>query len=252
MVIPRVQEFLASLKDTEVQLEVLRYSGIHVALNEIAAVGSRWPSSLVLVAEEILRKWQDQLGPLSEIRADLWGPGGRLEGIPKHICWGLDSGIKHPDEPTTQAVKKLKIDVPNWLVAGAKGHKYPLHFGHNGFRVGRYVCLKPWSKMKMITCSSSWWINLPSAYRDGIIHCSIKGITADDLGAYAIVMTDNQAIDDTEGSTTYVASSTDNGRFKLTKNMTDHNLVRVLRTFRLNSKLAPEGGVRYDGLLVHC
>ena len=37
-------------------------------------------------AEELITKWEDEMGPLKNLRADLYGPGGRMEGIRK-IAW---------------------------------------------------------------------------------------------------------------------------------------------------------------------
>lgn len=34
-------------------------------------------------AEELIQKWEDELGPLKNLRSDLYGPGGRLEGVTK-------------------------------------------------------------------------------------------------------------------------------------------------------------------------
>ena len=61
-------------------------------------------------------------------------------------------------------------------------------------------------------------------------------------------MTNEEVENDTVDSMTYIASPKDPGRFKLSRNMTCHNLVRILRTCQLRSKLAPKAGVRYDGL----
>ena len=38
---------------------------------------------LVVMAEELIQKWEDTLGPLKNLRSDLYGPGGRLEGVMK-------------------------------------------------------------------------------------------------------------------------------------------------------------------------
>lgn len=79
----------------------------------------------------------------------------------------------------------------------------------------------------------------------------MNGITADQLQAYAILMTGNQEME-TEGENNikYKASSTDPGRLKLLNNVISRNLVRVLRSWRLQSDLKPKVGLRYDGLYV--
>lgn len=78
---------------------------------------------------------------------------------------------------------------------------------------------------------------------------SSDGITANEDGAYAIVITDQEEIDTgREGVIGYRTSATDPGRFRLLKNVRSHNKIRILRTWRLNSRFAPSAGVRYDGL----
>ena len=38
---------------------------------------------VVVQAEALIQKWENQLGPLKNLRSDLYGPGGRLEGVRK-------------------------------------------------------------------------------------------------------------------------------------------------------------------------
>ncbi len=53
----------------------------------IAAPGNYcWPLDLQTQAEALISKWQDELGPLDNLRADLYGPGGRMEGVRK-VPW---------------------------------------------------------------------------------------------------------------------------------------------------------------------
>lgn len=68
-------------------LELLRYSRIEKALIVIAAPGNAyWPMDILDRAEGLISKWEDKLGPLKNLRADLYGPGGRMEGVRK-ITW---------------------------------------------------------------------------------------------------------------------------------------------------------------------
>ena len=70
-------------------LDLLRFSRIEKALMVIANTGqSCWPMEVVVQAEELIQRWEDQLGPLKNLRADLYGPGGRLEGIRKIVDKG--------------------------------------------------------------------------------------------------------------------------------------------------------------------
>ena len=136
-----VRGFIVRLKNTEAKIEALRYSRIHLALMEISAVGSRWPSALISASEEILRAWQDQLGSLSDVRGDIWGPGGRLEGVPKETCLVQHSIVNSNDEKMSinQRLELMDLSSPAWNVEGAQNYEYPLHYGHNGFPVGRWV-----------------------------------------------------------------------------------------------------------------
>ena len=53
----------------------------------IVAIGNTcWPMDILVHAEELITKWEDELGPLKSLRADLYGPGGRMEGVRK-ITW---------------------------------------------------------------------------------------------------------------------------------------------------------------------
>lgn len=97
----------------------------------------------------------------------------------------------------------------------------------------------------------SWWLKPAAAYRDGIIDRTAHAITADDNGAYAIVVngSSEQGLK-ADGTFVYRAALHDPGVFKLTKTMTTNTekVVRVLRSWKLRSKLAPKAGLRYDGL----
>ena len=50
-----------------------------------------------MMAEELIQKWEDKLGPLKNLRSDLYGPGGRLEGVRK-IVDGKKSGLYEKDD----------------------------------------------------------------------------------------------------------------------------------------------------------
>ena len=90
-----------------------------------------------------------------------------------------------------------------------------------------------------------------AAYRDGIIDKTSHAITADDNGAYAVVVTGSREIDlKPNGKFVYHAELDDPGALKLTKTMISdtEKVIRVLRSWKLRSKLAPKAGLRYDGL----
>lgn len=98
---------------------------------------------------------------------------------------------------------------------------------------------------------SSWWLKPAAAFRDGIIDETSHAITADHRGVYAIVLTRAQAEDlGREGHVKFHAAQNDPEVLKLIRiGITDKSkVVRVLRNWKLRSKLAPKAGLRYDGL----
>ncbi len=75
---------MVSLNAVSMTLDLLRYSRIDKALRLIA-MGSEWPLEVMMQAEELVTKWELALGSLQSIHADLWGPGGRLQGIERNM-----------------------------------------------------------------------------------------------------------------------------------------------------------------------
>lgn len=97
----------------------------------------------------------------------------------------------------------------------------------------------------------SWWIKAAAAFRDGIIDETSCGITADEHGAYAIVLKGmEESTTGIDGLIRYSTSGSDPGVLKLTKTILSNvrGVVRVLRSWKLQSPLAPVAGLRYDGL----
>ena len=110
----------------------------------------------------------------------------------------------------------------------------------------------PYYQVRLIlTHFSSWWLKPAAAFRDGIIDGTSHAITADDRHAYAIILNRNQAEElDREGHVRYHAAINDAVVWKLVRpDMSDMDkAVRVLRSCKLRSKMAPKAGLRYDGL----
>lgn len=92
------------------------------------------------------------------------------------------------------------------------------------------------------------------AFRDGIIDdkCIDGGICFNELGAYAVVLTDaDEEKSPSPDEFTYKCQTGDRGRFRLTAaDFRSRNPVRVLRSNNLSSLWAPRAGLRYDGLYV--
>lgn len=82
-----LQSILKTLDTIQMTLDLLRYSRIEKALMAIAGTGNIcWPVDILEHAEELIEKWEEKLGPLVKLRADIYGPGGRMEGVRK-ITW---------------------------------------------------------------------------------------------------------------------------------------------------------------------
>lgn len=139
-----VHGFLAELKDTAMDIEMLRYSKVHTALMEISAPGSGWSPSVAMKAEMLLLMWEEQFGPLKDVKTDLWGIGGRLEGL-KMV---KDSdGVVQTGETESPAQQDMSLVVypqprgkhkkPLWGVKGGKGSGYAFSPGSMGFEVGK-------------------------------------------------------------------------------------------------------------------
>ena len=99
-----------------------------------------------------------------------------------------------------------------------------------------------------------WWPNTHAAYHAGIIDNPYGFISADRKVAFAILLTHDQEVqlDSREDSIRYYPSFDDRCRVKLMQTISgdDRKAVRVLRSARLLSPVAPVAGIRYDGLYV--
>lgn len=95
--ITALKTIFASLSNVKMTRELIQYSRIEKALSiiavqgDIGGEGDAWPVDAILMSEALLNSWEDSIGPLRTIRADLWGPGGRLEGVRKlkTPTWGV-------------------------------------------------------------------------------------------------------------------------------------------------------------------
>ena len=95
-----VHSIFKKLKSTPMTIDLLRYSRMEKALMVIIATGtSCWPIEIVVMAEAMMQKWEDQMGPLKDLRADLYGPDGKLEGLRKITTW--EYGREQKDDVCT-------------------------------------------------------------------------------------------------------------------------------------------------------
>ncbi|MCJ1468545.1 hypothetical protein MMC07_007174 [Pseudocyphellaria aurata] len=214
-----LQSTLDRIDAIPMTISLLSYSRIDKALLRIAPTCTKWPAEIARQAHKTVSRWEEELGPLRDLRADLWGPGGRLEGVRK-----LDKNLL--------GTELTLPDISAFLL--------------------ERECSKGISPSPFITDSRfSWWITAAAAFRDGIIDETSLGITANEHRAFAIVLTGKEEfMTDTDGLIRYSTSGSDPGVFKLTKTVLGHvrGVVRVLRSWKLKSPLAPVAGLRYDGL----
>lgn len=77
---------LDDVDNMSITIDTLRFSRIEKALMSVAS-DLHWPPEISSKAAGILFKWEVRLGPLNDLQGDLWGSGGRMEGIRKLNKW---------------------------------------------------------------------------------------------------------------------------------------------------------------------
>lgn len=222
--------FLVHLDKTPVTVEILRRTRIEKALFGVCAQSTLWPPSLFEMAQQILKKWERKLGDLSGLRSSLFEAGGRMAGCRKQASIQGDL-----ESPTSRGVGSTS----RWIVETSDQSHVDSH-GSGKFDIG------------------DWWINTAAAYRDGILDDPNCDITADYYGAFAIVLAKGNEQETSEPGVTRLQvtnrdikmSKRGEGVVSLVGNMHNHKDVRILRGWKLQSPLAPTGGIRYDGMCV--
>ncbi|KAL8925368.1 MAG: hypothetical protein Q9172_002248 [Xanthocarpia lactea] len=224
-------------------LDILRFSRMEKALQRIVeASGSDWPPDIVLKAKNLIARWESSLGPLQRVRTDLWAPGGRLEGFAKPHGWfrwedpfgNVSTLICQSTASKAHLFKRLP-ETPAWRVEEKRSRAETYKEGHCGFKVG------------------DWWLNSAAACRDGITDNLRYRITADNNVAYAITMTHgNETSVSKHDRSSYTPYPNDPGAIKLMATIggEERRTVRILRSWKLQSSLAPVAGIRYDGYAV--
>lgn len=138
-IVGAVQDFLRQVAPACIDMEILRYSRLHTAFKEICEMADRWPPAIALAADSLLLEWEIRIGPLEEVKADLWGPGGRLEGLVKLQDSGRSSSEScHRKSSTPPVMMKIrsKSSKSSWSVEGTNGTDFALQSGHIGFEIG--------------------------------------------------------------------------------------------------------------------
>lgn len=147
--------FLADLRYIPVTVDSLRNSRIHSALGHMIEQKMRWPDWIVQEAQELLQDWEKELGSLRSIKADFWGPGGRLEGVKEleewqdSIVW-VKNVASHNSSDVVVAAKKK----PSGIGKEEDGEDSPGPYviGHNGATVGEWVMVPTVSMFRYKRC----------------------------------------------------------------------------------------------------
>lgn len=76
-----LETILTKVAQVQMRLDLLRYSRMEKALMLITDGKLAWPTDIINQARELLERWEADLGSLVDLRADLYAPGGRMEGL---------------------------------------------------------------------------------------------------------------------------------------------------------------------------
>ncbi|KAF2162122.1 hypothetical protein M409DRAFT_27502 [Zasmidium cellare ATCC 36951] len=213
-----LDELLRKILDSHITLEDIRYSRMHLAITEIAGRATRWPKKLIDKCDAITEIWESKYGPLNKMGTPLYESGGRLFGICK------------PEDLSKEKLLVKWLKQPGSKLSPAVARRA----GDLGFTPG------------------DWWISPLFAHRAGIIDSgnSDGGVVSDHLGAYAVVLTDQDEISGSDPETCqYRARDRDPGRYRLTAGTPgSRHPIRILRSHSLHSFWKPKAGLRYDGL----
>lgn len=127
--------FFRNVQHTVMTIDMLRYSRIEKAMTEICGPGTRWPPHLIKMAEDVIGRWEESLGPLKYVKANLWGPDGRLEGVTK-VAVGPEAVQDDEQHQNQQWPVKPKERKSSWWVRVGYDPARAYVPGHNGFDVG--------------------------------------------------------------------------------------------------------------------
>lgn len=77
----KLDEFLRRLLSSNLGLEDIRHSRLHLAIESISGKATRWPKKMIERADAVRAIWEASYGPLKEIGILLYEPGGRLQEV---------------------------------------------------------------------------------------------------------------------------------------------------------------------------
>ena len=120
-----LDEFLRRLSTSNLSLDDIRASRIHLAIDAIAGKATRWPMKLIDKAEALKGSWERIHGvaEMKELRAPLYESGGRL-------C-----GIARPEDVTNEKLLVKWLKAPGLKVSPQAARRR----GDLGFKPGEWV-----------------------------------------------------------------------------------------------------------------
>lgn len=81
-----LEQALAKIGHTKMKLDLLRFSHMEKALMLITDGTLAWPTDIVDQAKELLERWEVKWGSLLyDLRANLFMPGARMEGLRESV-----------------------------------------------------------------------------------------------------------------------------------------------------------------------
>lgn len=98
-----LDEFLRRLLTSNISLEDIRFSRLHLAIISMSGQATRWPKKLIERGDTLRAAWETQHGSLKKLGTPLYELGGRLNGVCKPedlskdrllIKWSKMPGIK--------------------------------------------------------------------------------------------------------------------------------------------------------------
>jgi hypothetical protein len=107
-----LDELLRKLLDSDISVEDISYSRMHLAIRDIAGRATRWPKKLADRCDTLKGAWEARYGPLSAIKPPLYEPGGRLHGICKPEDLNTEKllvkWLRSPEAKLSPAVSRKK------------------------------------------------------------------------------------------------------------------------------------------------
>lgn len=118
-----LDEFLRRLLTSNLGLEDIRASRLHLAIISISGQATRWPKKLIERADALRSAWEEQHGSLKKLSTPLYEPGGRLNGVCK------------PEDVTKEKLLISWLKTPGCKLSPLVARR----FGDLGFKAGEYA-----------------------------------------------------------------------------------------------------------------